>query len=324
MYSFTPILLTHDIRNFTPTYTAGGGLLHYDMKAQGLMYQKIEDALGNINQSSFYGYPHLAHPNDHFQITPFEAVFSWDRVNTVHIPSGEARWNDNLSSIPCSGNDKHDRWEQIDSPVRAEMRHFILSEADAFTTYIQNRRYGWNANPNSIYKADIVSKHKIFAGENVTQRTDFKEVEIAENADIRFIACEGITLKPGVHIKAGATFHAKIDPQVCGYCTSNKPIQHEERHPYTIDEGNVREINEVYFETALFKLYPNPSSTKATIELMKDDVNSFHYEVMDMSGKLIESGAVAGKTKHLSLPQGMYLVNVKTDESWESKKLVVY
>ncbi len=83
-------------------------------------------------------------------------------------------------------------------------------------------------------------------------------------------------------------------------------------------------IQDVYFETALFKLYPNPSSTTATIELIKDDVRSFQYEVMDMSGKLIESGVVAGKTKQLSLPPGMYLVNVKTKESWESKKLVMY
>ncbi len=71
-------------------------------------------------------------------------------------------------------------------------------------------------------------------------------------------------------------------------------------------------------------MYPNPSTTTATIEIVKEDVTAFNYDVFDISGKLIEKGVAEGKIKQLSLPQGMYIVKVKTNELWESKKLIMY
>src|SRR5690554_6295055 len=45
LYTFTPTILTHDIRNFDPSLT--GGRLDYDMKEQGLMYDNWNDATIN-------------------------------------------------------------------------------------------------------------------------------------------------------------------------------------------------------------------------------------------------------------------------------------
>lgn len=333
MYSFTPTIFTHDIRNFTPTNIPGGGLPYYDMKAQGLMFTNITD-INNINfASSYYGYPHLAHPTNHYMnYTPFDAVFAWNEENSVHIQSGHAFWNDNGENLGCpisftdfigGNNDNHKRWEQYDSPVRAVMRGFILSEADVFNTYIQNRQYGWNAHASYIYKADIVSKNKIFAGENVTQRTDFKEVTIESNADVQFIACKTIYLKPGFHAKAGSKFHAKIDTDNCAYCT------HSELAPS--NGHTIREIiQEVQFieptiaeETSPIHVYPNPGIERVTLEVLDKQVTSFDYTVYDIAGKLIGNGAVEGKLTQLNLEKGVYIIRTKINETWYVKKLIM-
>src|SRR5690554_7582111 len=185
------------------------------------MFQDTSEITDVEDASKFFGYPHLAHPTDHYtNYTPFDAVFAWDKENTVHIQSGGTIWNEdgisgcqNLIGVLGEENPDHKRWEQHASPIITEVHRFILGEANTYHAYIQNRSYGWNAHPNAIYKADIVSKHKIFIGKNVTQRTNFKPVEIEENAEVRFIACEQVYFGDGFHAKSGSTFHAKIDDE---------------------------------------------------------------------------------------------------------------
>jgi len=72
---------------------------------------------------------------------------------------------------------------------------------------IQNKKYGYNANPNYEYKADVFSPHIIVIGNSVTQRTDFKGVEVHQNANLHCKAAEV------VHIYKG--FHAEIKPYSC-------------------------------------------------------------------------------------------------------------
>jgi hypothetical protein len=332
MYSFTPTILTHDIRNFTPTYTAGGGLPYYDMKAQGLMFTSLSNKLNNL-PSPYYGYPHLAHPTNHYtNYTPFDAVFAWTEENTVHNQSGHAFWNENGENLGCpigfmdvmgGDNDNHKRWEQYDSPIRDVMRSFILGEADVYNTYIQNRRYGWNANDNSTYKADLVAKNELFAGDSVTQRTEFKEVTIEANADVLFSACKSIHLKPGFHAKAGSKFHAKINTENCHYCAYTGLAPSNGRTLPNLEQEAENTFAATDEDTNPTRVYPNPGIERVTLEVMDKQVSTFDFTVYDIAGKLIHYGTVEGNLTELHLEKGIYIVRTKINESWYIRKLIM-
>ncbi|HRP53505.1 MAG TPA: hypothetical protein PLI97_08355 [Fluviicola sp.] len=117
-----------------------------------------------------------------------------------------------------------------------------------------------------------------FVSHNSTPTTDPGDYVVEANAELTLKAGEEIHLKPGVHFKAGATFHAKMDPQVCGYCTySGIPPYSDGRHPYTTNSDYENDVQtDLNLEASLFKIYPNPSTTTATIEIVKEDVSSFN------------------------------------------------
>jgi len=335
MYSFTPTFLTHDIRNINYQQVAGGRRLIYDMKAEGLMFQDTSEITDVEDASKFFGYPHLAHPTDHYtNYTPFDAVFAWDKENTVHIQSGETIWNEdgisgcqNLIGVLGEENPDHKRWEQHASPIITEVNRFILGEADTYHAYIQNRSYGWNAHPNAIYKADIVSKHKIFIGKNVTQRTNFKPVEIEENAEVRFIACEQVYFGDGFHAKSGSTFHAKIDDETCRYCSHQGMAPPPQPQLNVVKaQTNDETSNKLSDESELpnISIYPNPGVDKVTINTEGNDIREFHYVVNDLTGKEITSKSIIGNKTTLYLNKGVYIIRIKINESWYTRKLIMY
>ncbi|RFC53640.1 T9SS type A sorting domain-containing protein [Brumimicrobium aurantiacum] len=320
LYTFTPTIFTHDIRNFDPSQT--GGRLDYDMKEQGLMYQSLADAnTQNIQfSSSYYGYPHLAHPQDHYtNYTPFDAVFAWDKVNTVHIQSGEVDFEPN-------GNNGRGKWNQLYSPIRGIIKNFIVEETDFFNAFIQNKKYGWNARSNYIYKADIVVRNKIFAGKDVTERTDFKPVEIQQNSDVTFTACKEILLNPGFHVQNGAHFHASVSNDVCGCLGSNMGVNEGGR---TRDESAIsKEVfspnSRKIVDLTDIRIYPNPGRGSVKLEVHEEDIQEFSYLVYDLRGKKILQYNVKGNKTTLELPKGVYIVKIKTNNQWHTRKLIMY
>lgn len=318
LYTFTPTILTHDIRNFDPSLT--GGRLNYDMKAEGLMYDNLMDAdIGNPNDaSSFYGYPHLAHPQDHYDYTPFDAVFAWDEVNTVHIQSGEAEFNPD-------GNDGRGKWEQIHSPVRGVIKNFIVDETDFYNAFIQNRSYGWNAREDFEYKAKIVAWNEIYAGQNVTQRTDFKPAEILENANISFKACKSVNLKSGFHAKSGSEFHAQATSSACG-CGGSKSIDNSSGNNEYVpqEKTDVLQFEEKAVNSLDISIYPNPGKDKVNLQVNDEKVHNFEYLVFDLQGKQIVNELVKGTFTTIKLEKGIYVVKIKIGKEWHTRKLIMY
>lgn len=320
LYTFTPTILTHDIRNFDPSLT--GGRLDYDMKAEGLMYESLSDfnAIPPLT-SSYFGYPHLAHPQDHYtNYTPFDAVFAWDKVNTVHIQSGEAKYNQD-------GNDDRGKWEQIYSPIRGVIKNFIIYETDFFNAFIQNRRYGWNARSNYTYKANIVARNEIYAGENVTQRTDFNPAEIQQNADISFTACKSVNLKSGFHAQSGSIFHAKVNSDVCGCTYSNNGINTNGYRNYDPERDKTQEVlyrQEKDVNSMDIRLYPNPAREHVNLEIHEEGVEGFMYVVFDLHGKQILQKQINKNYTTLSLTKGVYILKIKINDQWYNRKLIMY
>ena len=325
LYSFTPTILTHDIRNFQPfTPFSNQGRLDYDMKAQGLMYDDINNAITEDPElaSSYFGYPHLAHPHDHYTTyTPFDAVFAWDNANTVHIGSGEAVWNP-------SGNDNKGRWEEVDSPIGPIIKDFIMEETDYFDAYIQNRRYGWNARSDYEYKADIIARNIIYAGQEVTQKTNFNPVILEANAHVKFQACNQIVLKPGFTVEAGATFEASITNINCG-CggTSGMITQPNSPQGYSSQEMNYIEVSENeknLVNSLVVKLYPNPGKDVVNLVVEDEEAHGFEYKVFSVSGVLVDENTVETNITKLFLKQGLYIVRLKYKGEWYTKKLIMH
>jgi len=324
-FCFTPTILTHAIKNYNAS--ANGYRLHYSFKEEGLMFQNVDD-IGNLAlASNYYGYPHLFYPNNHYtDYTPFDAIFTWSK-NTVHIKNTEVNLlptqNGNYNYI-ARKNPLH---FGVVSNVITHITPFLLAEADVYNSYVQNRKYGFNANSNYIYKADVYSPHSVFIGSNVTQRTDFKVVEVQQNANLHCQAADAIHIKPGFYAKNGSVFHANIQPYAC--TTTKSMVQNNPNKQIvpakinkTLTTTNVPIVKK---QTPQFKIYPNPSTGLVNIELQNSPNNTnFTYQIYNLSGKLVHSGQTNRGTKQLILDKGMYLVHLQQKNKSYTQKLVVY
>jgi hypothetical protein len=326
MYSFTPTILTHDLRNWDAEYHHGR--MHFHLKNQGLMYNNIWDANTNNpnNASSFYGYPHLKYPESHYwQATPFDALFSWDGANTVHITSGTPLWNGD-------GHNGRGKWYQENNVlVSGAMKNFIVhEESDFYNAFIQNREYGWNAREDYTYKADIKVMNEILIGKDVTQRTNFKDAKVLTNGDLTCEAETAITIRPGFHVEPGGSFHAKIAPYNCQsssgmvvYGGNSKPAQEAINARETFHTDEVVDED----DADVITIFPNPGTGSSFISIesvnFKQD-EQWTYTVFDISGKRILSGQETNRMTEVSLPTGVYIVRVNYNGAWHTKKLLMH
>ena len=303
-FCFTPTIFTHAIKNFNPL--AHNRRLVYSFKEQGLMFQHINQINSINNASNTFGYPHLKYPNLHYtNYTPFDAVFTWNK-NTEHVKSDEL--------ISSNGY-----FTTQPSNIHNYIQKFIVNEADIKNSYIQNKKYGFNANPNYEYKADVFSPHQIHIGQNVTQRTDFNVVEVQQNATVHCQAADFISIKPGFHAKAGSDFHAEIHYYNCNTTKNSTAINSNSNNIETIKQ----QIEQPKYNSKrkTIKVYPNPSNGKLTVELNSD--NNFNYKIIDLSGKVIQRGKTF-KQLNLYLQKGVYILFVEYDETKDTQKLIIY
>jgi hypothetical protein len=310
LFSFTPTVLTHDIRNYNAS------VQNYDMKAQGLMYQSLNQIVNVQPPSKFYGYPHLAHPSDHYSsYTPFDAVFSWDQ-NTEHISTYAARID------PDAPNNKTfwTRDEPNSSDVLGQVESFLKNELDVNNVFVQNRKFGLYANTSNPYSAKIRSKYSIFAGQNVTQRTDFKPVEVNYGAHVVFEAAQQITLSPGFQVFAGSKFHAFIQEPF--YCAGKSLLSNG-----SSNEGEQQEalnLEETREKASALSVYPNPSNGIVTVKLPNNE-SALFYSIYTINGVFVKQEAFEKANQfQLTLPQGIFILKVTNHENKSyTHKLIV-
>ena len=77
-------------------------------------------------------------------------------------------------------------------------------------------------------------------------------------------------------------------------------------------------------------IYPNPNRGVFNISFISEEVNSFQLTIVDAFGKIIELENkelfVGEFTKQVNLseyPKGIYMVQIKTNDSFVSKRIVV-
>src|SRR5699024_7392323 len=135
--------------------------------------------------SNYYGYPNLGQPNNHWDITPFEAIFLGNEV-LPHIDLKDAKGH-----------------------YKDSINDFILNEIEPWHLFLQNDHLGAQARSDYTYRS-LRRGYTITTGHLVTPKTDPGDYVVEPNANLKLYAGDEIDLKPGTHIKSGATAHLKI------------------------------------------------------------------------------------------------------------------
>ncbi len=303
-FSFVPTLYCHDIKNFN--IDANYGLLNYNFKQNGLNYITEQTAFANnpIDASNFYGYPHLSYPSNHYNVTPFDALFTFNQ-NTSHL-IGSRQINEEFFVGEHSA--------MID-----EVPTFLLTETQPSNVYLQNRKIGYFTRPNFDYRADFWPKEKLIMGEHVTQNTDFLPLIFEANSESISRAGIEINLKPGVHIKNGADIHLLIESTDCLIAGKSGGENVSASKSAT---------NEQYsFEIEMFdelQLYPNPSKNgDFKLSFSSQKIEKIEIEIYSITGQKINC-TFNSETNEVStdLKDGIYIVRVKLNNKWFIKKML--
>ena len=306
LYSFTPTVLTHDIKNFDAFANGGLGYMNYNFKTQGLNYDNEYDAPPYIsNPSNTIGYPHLGYPNNHYSITPFDALFTWNE-NTVHVTSGRK---------------SQSYYEEEWSPARGLIKNFIVEEGEHWNIMLQNKDIGASTNGNITYRVDYNADHDIWFGEHVTQKTDFKPVTIVDNTIVESMAGNAIYIKNGFHAKPGCEWHAYIGVENCDSFGGKSMVQNHENGNEQSDSG----IYSTFTQAKKALLIPNPTSNRLRIKLINTvEREQFNFYIYNFNGILVDKGsAIEEKEINLNLDKGIYIVKIKTLETWYTEKLII-
>lgn len=285
-----------------PNLWPNDGSMTVNVQDLGLMFVDRNHIIPNQDENDNYGYPNLGRPNDHFQVTPFEAIYIDNQINP-HI---------DMSGI---GN-------EVD-----KLNDFIFGEAEPWYLNLQNQVVGSRARLNYMYYVRRRAQNRITVGHLVTPSTDPGDYVTQENAVVDLRAGQEINLKPGVHFQPGSTVHLKIEFEECPRPTTDLvqsgsgQRQHVQRE---IREEETRQF--MPEEKKQARLYPNPS-LNGTFVLQTGAGNTITgLRIFNMYGTMLEEvkeNKTAVFRSEKQLPTGTYIIQVMVGDQLEIHKLVV-
>ncbi|MDF3029259.1 MAG: hypothetical protein K0S23_3566 [Fluviicola sp.] len=303
--------------NFLPTVSALGinpaiwqnNNLYYNLKDEGLMFNQFNYD-PNI-PSNTYGYPNLANPSGHFNVTPFEALYC-DHQTYQHIKMQQSVDDD-----------------QLDDVYLVYTRNFILDEAEADVVYLQNKVIGKNHiqwNHNYRYKAWYKAYQDIVVGANVSPKTDSGPYTIESTGEITLYACHEINLKPGFSSANGSKFHGFIRCDGCYRPHGKSNSENSDSNPGSAENAEQlnliqRSLSETEGEKEL-QVFPNPTTDQFTIVFPRAGGK---YLIADINGQVFKHEEVGeeNKTIYIRLPKGVYFLKWIEQEKITTKKIIV-
>ncbi len=296
--------------NINPNIWSGNSDVFYDVKEEGLMFNEF-----NFNpitdKSDLFGYPHLGNPTNHFNITPFEAVYA-DPQTYEHIKMKASVME-----------------QDLELEYLVHLRNFILDEVEADVFALQNQVIGENhvQDPNYKYRAWYKAKQEIHIGHNVTPKTNPGDYIIQATGDIRVRAGNSISLKPGFHAQAGSDFHAEIWSTLCDRPRDVKSmVLNNEKTDSEVEFVESQLFNNQFDskEKHFIQVIPNPNEGNFQLKLNYDNPEGMVY-VYSMTGSLMHTQKVLFKdnTLNLNLESGVYIVRWSNGVFTESKKMII-
>jgi hypothetical protein len=281
--------------------------LFYNVMDEGLMLNQFN----SIVQSDQYGYPHLDHPNNHFNITPFEAVYA-DPQTYEHIKMQESIEDDNLDDV-----------------FLVHLRNFIIDEVEADVVCLQNQVIGENhaqwLDPFR-YKAWYDAKSEIRIGHKVTPKTDPGDYIIQNTGGIRVMAGDSIVIESGFHTQAGSTFHALIGFDGCdrprSKAASGNNNYSEEGNQ--INRNTKAFNNRLELEEVVMIAYPNPNNGNFTVEIQSPNLGG-HLYVYNTTGRMLYKQKITQSKAIIktALEKGVYLLRWVNGKEQKTTKIVV-
>ncbi|MGV3610880.1 MAG: T9SS type A sorting domain-containing protein [Fluviicola sp.] len=286
-----------------PNLWPSDGSMTVNVKDLKLMFNQFGFDINDPNDySNNYGYPNLGRPNDHFQVTPFEAIYIDNSIDPHIDMSG-------------GGN-------EVD-----KLNDFIYGEAEPWYLGLQNQVVGSRARLNYPYYVRRRARNIITVGHLVTPATDPGDYVTQENAEVDLRAGQEINLKPGVHFQSGSTVHLKIEFERCSQNMVDSRDSGIEEHNGTQRELQSEEPEKQGLkEKKQVRLYPNPSND-GTFVLQTEAGNVISgMRIFTTFGTLVDEvqeNRTAIFRSNKQLPTGTYIIQVRLGNQVEIHKLVV-
>jgi hypothetical protein len=143
---------------------------------------------------------------------------------------------------------------------------------------------------------------------------------VQNTGNVKHIAGSKIIYYPGTKVVLGGYMHGYISTVFC-----NPYIHPGAQAP--VAEGVENPGNNVHPENSFFKIYPNPTPGKFTLELKGDHTSSqVHVEIFGVLGdRILSEDMMIDRKREFSLiekPTGVYVVHVTSGIKSESEKII--
>ena len=142
---------------------------------------------------------------------------------------------------------------------------------------------------------------------------------VPAGVSVSHIAGQNIIYYPGTKVNLGGYMHGYISTTFC------TPYHHN--GPETPVAGNTDQPDPIKSDNGFFKIYPNPTPGKFTLEL-KGEVSSeqAHVDIFGILGeKILSKELILERTQEFSLaerPTGVYVIHVTSGTSSRTEKII--
>jgi hypothetical protein len=333
LQSFCPTASVLDLHDPNNNYQTGNNFL--SPVSLGLM--NINDANNSLHPHPYlrYGFPYLAHPNDHYQITPFDGVYAIGTDNG-NFENGSAK----------PSNQMH-----VENPQTFIGDYLTRVEVAPENLYLSNRDLGITpsgyiqSSASNPYKAEFEARDKIFVGKtgmngeniySINSNDDFltpnEEFKVTRGAFAKIHAGDEIDLMPGTTIESGSEAEIFIQPFNCannlrimtvgsGNNDDNNSNSSIQEHSY----GKNLPDNHLQSNDGKISSYPNPNKGNFVIE-NKSSESNVTIEVLDLTGKLIYTIKTSNTLTEINvnnIENGIYIIHLYNDNTNSHSKIII-
>jgi len=339
LHGFTPIasaLDLHDPTNGSPA----SNFSRVDNVPTGLNLLNIRVNTSNQlvqHPQARFGFPYLAYPTNHYQVTPFDAVFVIGTNN----------------GFDADNNPRPDNQYHNEDPQEFIGNYLSRVEVAPIQLFLSNQTIGLTASAfngyTGGYKAEFEAREKIIAGRtdssglnniyglygNQNYLTPNGDLKVAIGTNAIMHSGNLIEFLPGVEVPIGAELDAYIQPYNCAdvlFRVNNNSDSNNDT-PATHNLPNMGfDYDKPLNKTAdrkitSFLLYPNPNSGTFTYVNVVDNELTSTLLVSDLSGKIVYTTTIYNNsTLELNLNQlenGLYIVKVFNKNSSDNFKLTI-